>query len=120
MEKFPRLGIAAALFASAALQCAFAQTFTGTITGVVSDPNGATIPHATVRSRNEANGEVRQVTTGADGLFVFSQLPPASYELTAEAAGFRKSVQTGAALRVNQTLEVNFAMQLGEVTQVVE
>jgi hypothetical protein len=96
------------------------QTFTGTITGVVTDPNAATVPSAAVRARNEATGDTRVVTTGADGLYVFSQLPPGAYEVSVELKGFRKSVQNNAALRVNQTLELNFALQLGEVNQVVE
>lgn len=99
---------------------AWGQAFTGTITGVVRDPNSAAIPEAVVRARNEATGEVRQVKTGPDGLYVISQLAPGSYEVSAEFAGFNKSVQTGALLRVNQTLEVNFTLQLGEVTQTVE
>jgi hypothetical protein len=98
----------------------WSQTFTGTISGVVTDPNAATVPGATVRARNEATGDTRQVSTGPDGLFVFSQLPPGTYEVSVESQGFRKSVQTGAALRVNQTLELNFTMQLGEVNQTVE
>ena len=103
-----------------AMPALLSQTFTGTISGVVTDPNAATIPGASVRTRNEATGDVRQVSTGGDGLFVFSQLPPGNYEVSVEIKGFRKSVQTGAALRVNQTLEMNFAMQLGEVNQTVE
>lgn len=99
---------------------AFSQAFTGTITGIVTDPNAASIGSATVRARNEATGDARQVTSGTDGLYVLSQLPPGTYEISAESAGFRKSVQTGAVLRVNQTLEVNFSLQIGEVTQVVE
>ena len=74
-----------------AIQPAWTQTFTGTISGVVDDPNSARIPHATVHALNEANGEVRQVTTGNDGLYVFSQLPPGTYELSAEVQGFRTS-----------------------------
>jgi len=103
-----------------AMPLLLSQTFTGTISGVVTDPNAATVPGATVRARNEATGDLRQATTGADGLYVFSQLPPGNYEVSVESTGFRKSVQTGAALRVNQTLEMNFTMQLGEVTQTVE
>src|SRR5258708_28714481 len=98
---------ALALCVLAPVQTARSQTFTGTISGGVNDPNSARIPRATVHSRNEANGEVRQVTTGSDGLFVFSQLPPGTYELSAEVQGFRKAVQTRGVLRVNQTLEVN-------------
>lgn len=103
-----------------AMPLLLSQTFTGTISGVVTDPNAATVPGANVRARNEATGDTRQVATGAEGLFVFSQLPPGGYEVSVELKGFRKSVQTGAALRVNQTLEMNFAMQLGEVSQTVE
>ena len=81
-----------------AMPLLLSQTFTGTISGVVTDPNAATVPGATVRARNEATGDTRQVQTGADGLYVFSQLPPGGYEVSVESRGFRKSVQTGAAL----------------------
>jgi len=98
----------------------FGQASTGTISGIVTDPNSASIAGALVRLRNEATGDTRQTPTGNDGLYVFSQLPPGTYEISSENAGFRKSVQTGAVLRVNQTLEVNFSLQIGEVTQIVE
>ena len=90
------------LLLATATQPAFGQAFTGTITGVVTDPNGAAIPHAKLQVRNEATGEVRAVTGGGDGLYVVSQLPPATYEVSAEIQGFRKGIQTGAVLRVNQ------------------
>ena len=99
---------------------ALAQVFTGTITGTITDPSGAPLSGANVRLKNEATGEPKQVTSGSEGNYIFSQIPPGSYEITAELAGFRKSVINGAVLRVNQTLETNFAMQLGEVTQTVE
>ena len=105
---------------AAPVQLAWSQAFTGTISGVVRDPNSAVVPNAAVRAKNEANGEVRQALTGQEGLFVFSQLPPGTYEVSVEAQGFRKSVQTGVVLRVNQTAEINVSLQLGEVTQVVE
>ncbi|MBL8213066.1 MAG: carboxypeptidase regulatory-like domain-containing protein [Bryobacterales bacterium] len=99
---------------------AFAQVFTGTISGTVTDPNAASIPAATVRARNEATNDVRSVQTSGDGLYVLSQLPPGNYEVSVEMQGFRKSVQSAVTLRVNQTLEVNFKLELGEVSQVVE
>jgi hypothetical protein len=73
-----------------------------------------------VRVRNEATSDTRQATTGGDGRYIFSQLPPGNYEVSVEMTGFRKSVQKNAELRVNATLELNFNLQLGEVTQVVE
>ena len=96
------------------------QAFTGTITGLVQDPNSAAIPGVDVRIRNEATNDVRNAKSGGDGAFIFSQIPPGKYEISAETQGFRRSVQTGVELRVNQTLEVNLAMQLGEVSQTVE
>ena len=99
---------------------ALAQVFTGTITGVVTDPGGAPVSGATVRLKNEATSEPKQVTSGSGGNYIFSQILPGSYEVSVELTGFRKSVINGAVLRVNQTLEANFTMQLGEVTQTVE
>ena len=99
---------------------AWGQAFTGTITGIVQDPNSAAIPGVDVRIRNEATNDVRNTKSGGEGAFIFSQIPPGKYEISAEMQGFRRSVQTGVELRVNQTLEVNLALQLGEVSQTVE
>ena len=88
--KNKRLGFLIFVLA-ATLQLLPGQTFTGTMTGIVADPNGGAIPHAKVQARNEATGEVRVVLTGGDGLYVFSQLPPGTYEVSAEMQGFRKS-----------------------------
>ncbi|MGH9657060.1 MAG: TonB-dependent receptor domain-containing protein, partial [Bryobacteraceae bacterium] len=114
------MALALVLCALASIDTAWGQAFTGTITGVVSDPNSAAIPGAAVRARNEATGDVRNAVTGGDGLYVFSQLPPGTYEISAESKGFRRGVQTGLVLRVNQTAELNIGLQLGEVTQTVE
>lgn len=112
--------VLAALLLALGAPAGWGQAFTGTITGVVTDPNAAAIAGATIRVRNEATNDSRTVRSGNDGLFVFSQLPPGNYEVTAEMTGFRRSVQAGAELRVNQTLEINMPLQLGEVTQTVE
>ena len=112
--------VVVALLSTIAATNVWGQAFTGTITGIVQDPNSAAIPGVDVRIRNEATNDVRNAKSGGDGAFIFSQLPPGKYEITAEMQGFRRSVQTGVELRVNQTLELNLAMQLGEVSQTVE
>ncbi len=96
------------------------QAFTGTISGTVSDPNGAVVPNATVRARNQATSDTRQQATNTSGLYIFSQLPPGIYEVTVEMTGFQRTVQRDAELRVNQTLELNVTLQLGEMSQTVE
>ena len=59
----------------------FGQAFTGTITGTVTDPNGAAIPGAAVRARNEATDDTRQQASNPEGLYIFSQLPPEAMKL---------------------------------------
>lgn len=112
--------VAIAVLSTIAAQTAWGQAFTGTVTGVVQDPNGAAMPGVDIRLRNEATNDVRNTKSGSEGSFIFSQIQPGKYEISAEMQGFRRSVQTGVELRVNQTLEVNLAMQLGEVSQTVE
>ena len=61
---------------------------TGALTGTVTDPTGAVVQNANVTLRNHGTGEALATTTDHDGLFRFSLLPPADYELTVEASGF--------------------------------
>lgn len=114
----PALALAAVLLAGTA-PC-FGQAFTANLTGLVSDPSGAAIPGATVKITNTATGETRQTQTGPEGRYTFSQLLPSTYELTAEAAGFKTFVQRDIILRANQSAEISFSMQVGEVTESIE
>src|SRR5690242_3904913 len=70
---------------------AWAQQSFGSISGVVQDSQGAVVPNAKVELTNEAQGAiVRQLTTSSEGTFVITPLPPATYSLSVEAAGFKR------------------------------
>src|SRR2546423_4934607 len=60
----------------------------GTVTGVVTDPNGAVVPSATVTISNPITGYTRTVNTEADGTFRFNDVPPNNYHLGITATGF--------------------------------
>lgn len=60
----------------------------GTVGGVVTDPNNAVVPNATVTIENAITGYKRTVSTGTDGSFKFTDVPPNSYALTVSASGF--------------------------------
>src|SRR5207249_803464 len=60
----------------------------GTIEGSVVDPSGAAVPKATVSIHNAVTGYSRSATTGADGTFRFSNIPPNPYHLEVSAPGF--------------------------------
>ena len=98
----------------------FGQVFTATLTGLVTDPSSGAIPRATVGVISTATNEKRTTSTGADGRYTFSQLRPGTYELSAEASGFKKFVQQGIVLRANDTVELNLPLQIGATSETVE
>ena len=99
---------------------AAAQLFSGSITGVVADPNDAVIPGALVSLVNTETGDQRSGSTGAEGRYTFSSLQPGLYELSVESVGFKKFVRPEIRLSGSQAAEVNATLELGEVTETIE
>ena len=97
---------------------ALGQT-TGTISGTVTDEKGAVIPNATVTARNVDRNISRTLQTGSDGNYRFENLPVGPYEVTVEATGFSKYVQSGITLILNQNAVVDVGMKAGGVQEVV-
>src|SRR5271165_5685203 len=98
---------------------ALASGPTGTITGTVTDPSGAVITKARITVRNEATNAVRNAETNGDGDFTVALLPPGRYEVTAENAGFRKSIFSDVTVDVDQTVRADFALEVGAATEEV-
>ncbi|MBI3682239.1 MAG: TonB-dependent receptor [Acidobacteria bacterium] len=98
----------------------FAQVDRGTIAGTISDPTGAIVVSVNVRITHEATNASYNSTTGPTGSFSFFNLPVGAYNLTAEAAGFRRAEIKGVKVEVNQQAKVDVTLQVGEVTQTVE
>ncbi len=97
-----------------------AQEITGSISGTVHDQTGAAVPNATVTATRVETRSPFSTTTNALGLYGFPTLPIGTYQLTAEVTGFRKYVGSGLTLHVNDRLQVDIPLQLGQVTQTVE
>jgi outer membrane receptor protein involved in Fe transport len=90
---------------------AAAQTETGRISGAVTDATGGILPGVTVTARSVATGATRELTTDQTGQFVFANLQPGPYEITATVAGFNTSnakatVTVGSAVTVDMRLDV--------------
>src|SRR6185295_16030737 len=99
---------------------AVAQEITGNIVGTVKDASGAAISGATVTITDDDKSlVVRTITTGAEGEFSAPQLPSGNYSLTVEAPGFKKSLQTGLKLDVNQRRAVDVVLEAGNIAEVV-
>ncbi|HYR83925.1 MAG TPA: TonB-dependent receptor [Terriglobia bacterium] len=105
------------LVLASAASAAFGQA-TGSIVGSVTDASSARIPGVTVKLTNTATGLERSSTTNEAGAFVFSSLLPSDYEVTAEIAGFKKTVKR-ATVNAGRGVTVDFSMEVGEVAQTV-
>ena len=107
------------VFLSLALSpCAFAQ-FTGSVTGLVSDPTGAAIPGAKLVLTNNGTGEQRNAMTDSAGIYTFLSLAPGDYHLTCAAKGFSNSVSP-VVLQTSQVLNVPVKMAVGSAAETVE
>ena len=95
------------------------QSFTGTILGTVKDASGAVVPGATITVVNLANNETKEVKTDSTGVYSAPQLSPGRYRVEAAAEGFKKFVQEGIVLQVQQQARVDIALTLGAVTESV-
>ena len=96
-----------------------AQGDRGTITGTVTDPTGATVPAAKVVLRNTETGAVAETVTTETGNYTVPALPMGAYEVSVEAAGFKKTTRTGVRVQVAQTFRVDIGLQLGATTESV-
>ncbi len=96
-----------------------AQSAQGEITGLVKDPSGAGIPSAHVTLTNEDSGVNRSVTSGTDGRYLFAAVPVGRYSVKVEASGFKPVTATGITLVIDQHVEHNFDMTVGNVTESV-
>jgi hypothetical protein len=95
-----------------------AQSYRGSIRGSVSDPSGGLIVGAKVTAKNTATGLTRETATGADGAYVFSELPAGEYELTVTAQGF-KAALIDAQVNVGSDTRAEVALQIKEQQQIV-
>jgi hypothetical protein len=98
---------------------AVGQELRGTIRGRVTDPQDAVVPNATVRIANDATGFTVTATTNEQGVYQAPYLPLGKYRITAEARGFKRVVQDNIEVRVNDRLEVNLVLAVGEVSETV-
>jgi Carboxypeptidase regulatory-like domain len=110
MQGRTRLSLIAFAFSALLLKAADP---TGTISGSVVDPSGASVATARVTVLNLGTGYTRNQLTGADGSFVFPLLPTGIYSVTVDAQGFRRHEQKGVEVKTDQSSSVPISLQIG-------
>ena len=96
-----------------------AQGFRSTVSGRVTDMQGAVLPNATVRATQVATGAASSTKTGAEGEYTLPFLTPGVYRVSAEAPGFKKHVRDGIRVETNERQQLDIRMDVGEVTESV-
>ncbi|MGA3236104.1 MAG: carboxypeptidase-like regulatory domain-containing protein, partial [Bryobacteraceae bacterium] len=97
----------------------FAQT-AGQITGEVRDSSGALVPDAAVTATNAATSVSRSTTTNKEGVYSFPDLTPGVYSVKVAAQGFGVVVKTNIEIQVQQALQLDFDVAVGQNTQTIE
>lgn len=98
----------------------FAQEeITGTITGQITDANGAVVQGASISVVNNETKLTRKVQSNEEGLYTVTNLPPGSYTVTIEATGFKTYVQSELTLNAKDRRPVNVTMEAGAIGEMV-
>src|ERR1700688_1291983 len=79
---------------------------TGSISGTVTDPQGAAVADANVTVSNKATGTNQTLKTNSDGSVTSGSLPPGDYQIRVESAGF-KTIQSTVVVQVGQIATFN-------------
>jgi Carboxypeptidase regulatory-like domain/TonB dependent receptor len=119
MKALARL-ICLIVFAILCAGSAPAQQFSASIRGTVTDETGAVVSNTKVTAIQPETGLQRTSSSDSQGVYVVVELPVGHYRVEAEAKGFKKYVQEGISLDVNQSATVAIHLVVGTATQQIE
>jgi len=112
------------MFRSLAFFVVFAELLTGqefrsTVSGLISDAQGAAIANAKVETKQAQTGAVFQTVSGTDGQYALPFLPPGDYVITISAQGFKRFTREGIRVSTNQRIPLDVTLEIGSVTETV-
>ncbi len=96
-----------------------AQSPLGTITGTITDPQGAGVEGVEVVARNTGTNQTYRGSSTGDGTYSIPSVAVGPYELTVSHPGFKRIQRTSLNVEVAQRLRVDLALEIGQVTESV-
>jgi hypothetical protein len=97
---------------------ASAQEFRGSLSGKITDPQGAVVPGSKVDLKNIDTGVVSSTNTGEDGSYSFALVQPGKYSLTVTKENFNTAVRDGVQVRVADKLTLDVQLEIGVTAMV--
>jgi hypothetical protein len=124
MKKLQCLGWGVSLVVLVALLCsanpAMGQDVTATITGTVTDQQGAAVVGASVTAKSVERGTIFKDVSNEAGIYRITQLPVGDYTLRVEKDGFQAAQYPAFTLVLNQIARVDVQLKVGQVSETVE
>src|SRR5574340_1282357 len=100
-------------------QRAWAQAGLATLSGSALDQSGSVIPGVDVTATNTSTGVTYRSQSNSRGVYYIGALPPGAYKITAQKTGFKQWTRD-LQLEVSQNASIDFQMEVGSTTTVVE
>jgi hypothetical protein len=97
-----------------------AQTVNGVIAGTITDPSGAVVANAKITLTNTGTGQSQNTTTGSQGEYRFSLVPPGTYSVRIEASGFGTEKAEGVVVQASQVVPFSVKLRVASAQQLIE
>ena len=114
------LSLVALLLACLLTLPATAQFETASVLGYVRDASGAALPNATLTLTNQQTGVAQTAKSTGDGNYTFVSIPPGTYKITAESAGFDRSETPAFTVTTNARQRIDVDLKIGSASETVE
>lgn len=99
---------------------AFGQIATGSLSGTITDSNGAGVPGAKLIATSTITGAKLETVSTETGFYVFAAVPVSSYTLSVEKSGFKKVNRQNIEVRIAQRLDLDIRLEIGDVQQTID
>ncbi len=96
-----------------------AQSTNSQINGQVTDESGAAVPGSKITAVNVGTGVTYDATSDQSGLYNIPLMPPGDYRIDVNTSHFRSISRSGVKLDVNQTVKLDFKLQVGSNTETI-
>jgi hypothetical protein len=90
-----------------------------TVSGLITDPNGAVVPNASVTITNTATNQSVTTNSGSDGVYRSPVLSPGNYSISITSSGFKRHIVQNVAVGGAWPARANATLEVGNISETV-